>query len=833
MIRLNNVPGRWLACWVGLLAWCGEAAATLTASVRSGADLRCMVLPNARRSVRPYAAGPTAAKTYTLLLVRARFAGENGNPTGTVFGSSGLGLDEMRTLMMQVDDFFYANSSGLVRFAPTYTDVLALPKTQTAYGQDYLTLMDDARAAAKSAGLDPSNYDGLIVLTSRSIFPYDGLNGGEWIHINGAFTAQTIAHELGHFFGMGHSAAWSPDSDDPIGDGRSLEYGNPFDPMGTERNLALHFSPIWKWVAGWWGDDAIARVTTSGTMRVQRHDHFRASGVRALVVAAAPGVEYWVSVARNAYADNFQIYAAPTEGVLIQRSDPRDVGFFSPELIRASPPEETYANDFLGAQFVPGMSLIDAANKVKITIVAVGGATPDEWADVKVEFNHTPALAFSRESLDATLAAGATLTLTATSEVAASYRWFFNGQPMSGQTSSTLTIANAQSAQSGTYAVEATASGATIKSRDAKVTIAAEPVFTFETPDRAVPEFDTGMEVFHGFRGVMKNSGSGTWYRDGVAAYAFGRSSNGNYTGTWTADGLSNQNLAFFDSVTWTDWITPGQASFYYLVEKNAAGTTTSIPLTIGLRSAKKIVGDAEEVGSDIHHPNGNVYDQLLLTGKAATFSADPGQVTRCSYLDLNDDIVQVEFSGRGNLTINLDAFSPAALPVKYNQAIKYVKGHATIIIAGADETTNVSVFTVGRVNAVNPDLFPAGMQYDGVADIKAIGIQSVDGRFGGIRAADAEFWGTKGWVGINATRVKIVGPVRLMNLSARDAAEPMLRMDDGATVEIAGGDLEQEKGKAVHLDGQIQVTPIAGATSDGTALPAQVLRATYQNDRH
>jgi hypothetical protein len=123
-------------------------------------------------------------------------------------------------------------------------------------------------------------------------------------------------------------------------------------------------------------------------------------------------------------------------------------------------------------------------------------------------------------------------------------------------------------------------------------------------------------------------------------------------------------------------------------------------------------------------------------------------------------------------------------------------------------------------------------MQYDGVADIKAIGLQSVDGRFGGIRAADTEFWGTKGWIGINATRVKIVGPVRLMNLSARDAAEPMLRMDDGATVEIAGGDLQQENEKPVHLDGQIQVTPISGATSDGTALPAQSLRATFRNDR-
>jgi hypothetical protein len=39
-------------------------------------------------------------------------------------------------------------------------------------------------------------------------------------------------------------------------------------------------------------------------------------------------------------------------------------------------------------------------------------------------------------------------------------------------------------------------------------------------------------------------------------------------------------------------------------------------------------------------HPNGNYFDQVLLTGSAETLTAIPGQVARTSFIDLTDDIV-------------------------------------------------------------------------------------------------------------------------------------------------------------------------------------------------
>src|SRR5690606_17163673 len=102
------------------------------------------------------------------------------------------------------------------------------------------------------------------------------------------------------------------------------------------------------------------------------------------------------------------------------------------------------------------------------------------------------------------------------------------------------------------------------------------------------------------------------------------------------------------------------------------------------------------ELQGDIPHNNGNIFDQVLLTGAAAAITADAGQITRMSYIDLNDDIVQVEFSGSGTLALTLAAPTGPALPLKYNQNVTYMKGHASIVITGADESTNVSVFSVG-----------------------------------------------------------------------------------------------------------------------------------------
>jgi hypothetical protein len=169
---------------------------------------------------------------------------------------------------------------------------------------------------------------------------------------------------------------------------------------------------------------------------------------------------------------------------------------------------------------------------------------------------------------------------------------------------------------------------------------------------------------------------------------------------------------------------------------------------------------------------------------------------------------------------------------VKYNQPdILYMKGHASIIVTGADETSNLTVFTVGTATAVNQALFPAGMTYDGVADIGLISIASTNGKFGGIRAANAGFFRTTGLTGISAPGVAIQGPTFIGDITADATATSVMIFGSTTDVRITGGDLLQLNSRAVQVSGITRVNFTAGTKSSGATLPAQTNRARLEQD--
>ncbi len=144
----------------------------------------------------------------------------------------------------------------------------------------------------------------------------------------------------------------------------------------------------------------------------------------------------------------------------------------------------------------------------------------------------------------------------------------------------------------------------------------------------------------------------------------------------------------------------------------NAGGTADSntAVVTVAAPSIPLVLdGTGDIAGENIQHPNGNVFDQILLTGESIQLQARPNQITRVSFMDETEDIVQVEFSGVGSFTVTLDpaTFLPPAIPPRYNQAVDYVTGKPSVVIDGADSNTFFSIFTVGSINAVNQALFP------------------------------------------------------------------------------------------------------------------------------
>ena len=282
----------------------------------------------------------------------------------------------------------------------------------------------------------------------------------------------------------------------------------------------------------------------------------------------------------------------------------------------------------------------------------------------------------------------------------------------------------------------------------------------------------------------------------------------------------------------------------------NAGGIADSetVVVTVAAPSVPLVLdGSGDIAGENIQHANGNVFDQILLTGESIQLQARPGQITRVSFMDENEDIVQVEFSGNGTFTVTLDpaTFLPPAIPPRYNQAVEYVTGRPSVVIDGADANTFFSIFTVGRINAVNQALFPEGQVYDAQADVTLVEVVNSTS-MGGMQLSNAAFSANTGKTGVDARGVPIAVRLTVGDIDASGDAVPHILFGSGSFtvpagnpgLRITGGDLLQTNGAAV-------VVAESGSTttgfdtlitqnnfkSDNTPQPTLSIDATFANE--
>jgi len=277
--------------------------------------------------------------------------------------------------------------------------------------------------------------------------------------------------------------------------------------------------------------------------------------------------------------------------------------------------------------------------------------------------------------------------------------------------------------------------------------------------------------------------------------------------------------------------VSPANAGIYRATFTNSAGSAETVGGVLAFTGTTKITGSAVEVGSDITASNGNIYDQILLTGPVASVKADPGQVTRVSFVDLSNDIVQVEYSGPGTVTIALDGATGPAPAQFYNQPdVAYMKGNARIVVDGAEASSNIAIFSVGKITAVNQGLFRDDVTYDGMADIASLTIHTLYGQFGGVRAGNASFFATAGYTGLYAPNVEFER-IYVGDVSASDSATPTFTVRVSHATEIKGGDFLQLNSHWVEVGSMTVIHFEAGTKSDGTYQPAKHDLARFEWD--
>jgi hypothetical protein len=341
------------------------------------------------------AAEATSSRTVGLqkvLVIRADFSD---------FPGTAATVSEIQSTMDgNVRTFLETASYGLTTVSTTVSGTLyRLPQTGSAYAlaDNDTQLHTDARNLA-TADFTLADYQRIVVLfpnigTSRvtnSLITFAGqaTRGGPNVWLNGTFAWQTVAHELGHTYGLSHANLWRVTDANPLSAaGTTLEYGDPFDMMGSTtatgvtRDQRHHFSPRFKNRLGWLPDSAVATATTSGTYRIYRFDHADALGFKQPLALRLyrDGVRtYWIG-----YRQNFPTGTIQAQGAYVMWTFN---DYQQSQLLDLTTPG-TNAND---AVLAVGATFTDPVYGITIKPVASGGTDPALYLDVEVVMPEAP-----------------------------------------------------------------------------------------------------------------------------------------------------------------------------------------------------------------------------------------------------------------------------------------------------------------------------------------------------------------------------------------------------------------------------------------------------------
>ncbi len=426
---------------------------------------------------------------------------------------------------------------------------------------------------------------------------------------------------------------------------------------------------------------------------------------------------------------------------------------------------------------------------------AVGSATT-----VPIVLNVISAPIITRQPAAQTVAAGgmAAFSVEATGSAPLSYQWQKDSLSIPGANGPELVIGAVGAQHVGGYAVVITNEVGTVRSQTASLNLIPTPALTAQPQSVTVAQGDAA------FLQVASSDNPATlsyrWWRNG--------------------DLIAGASASRLELAS----VGPEHVGIYQAELINGAGSTLSRPAIVGMIISTPTAGSigTRAEWQNIVHPNGNVYDQFVMNGNAGSLTAAAGQISRVSFVDPQGDIVQVEMSGRGTLTVALANPAGPAEAASYNQpGVLYMQGQATLVLADSDESTHLSVFSVGPLT--NPAVVKPGMTYESWASVRALGVLSAVNRVGGLRLGNGRFEATVGITGLWAPNV--ASPtVFLSDIAAFSAATPALAMSNDTEIGITGGGLLQPNQKSIQAEGISGLRMRAGMSSSGQVIGPSTL---------
>ncbi|MDF2154560.1 Ig-like domain-containing protein [Vibrio sp. CAU 1672] len=299
-----------------------------------------------------------------------------------------LTLAEADSLVFgKVNDFYRENSFEQTWLSGQVAGWFTLPLSNQVCSLSQVRDLADEQAI--SAGVPLADYDRIVYLMTKTACGISGSASMEGIpsraYINGSFIAKTIAHELGHNFGLHHSRALDCGEQTWSDQCTTYEYGDTYDVMGGPD--IGYFNTFQKEQLGWLDGDHASKtveVTQDGNYSIANYETQSNQPVTLKIPRGIDPVtgtmrwfyiEYRQSVGFDDFLDSrsYSFYRGDvTQGIIIRSATEGDAR--SSNLLHFKTDSEyralTGANDWFDPAMPVGGSYTDPVSGVTLSLIS-------------------------------------------------------------------------------------------------------------------------------------------------------------------------------------------------------------------------------------------------------------------------------------------------------------------------------------------------------------------------------------------------------------------------------------------------------------------------------